>query len=247
MMEALAEALVRAVRDGVGRENALLFSGGLDSSVTAWILQGCAPFTAYAGGLEGSHDLLWAKKASNLLGIPLVTVVFREGEVLRTAAWLYSEYGLSVVEVSFEVPLVLVLRRVRERTVFTGQGADELFGGYRKYLEDPSLMNADLERVISTTSRREMEIARQMGKELVMPYLHPEVVKIVRAISPEERIAGGVRKRILREAAERMRMPREIVAKEKKAVQYGSGVMRVLKREARRRGMSVEGLLRELA
>ncbi len=247
MIEDLVEALVKGVRECAGSENALLFSGGLDSSVIAWILRDCAPFTAYTGGLEGSHDILWARRASTLLGIPIVAVVFGEEEVLRTAAWLYSEYGLSVVEVSFEVPLVLLLRRVREKTVFTGQGADELFGGYRKYLDDPSLMNVDLERVISITSRREMEIAGRMGKKLVMPYLHPEVVEVVSPIPPERRVAGGVRKRILREVAERMRMPREIVAKEKKAVQYGSGVMRVLKREARRRGMSVEGLLRELA
>ena len=247
MTDELAERIASVVRNCSGRENAILFSGGLDSSVIAWVLKGWAPFTAYAGGLEGSHDLLWARRASTLLGIPLITVVFREGEVLETAAWLYSEYELSVVEVSFEVPLVLVLRQVREGRVFTGQGADELFGGYRKYLENPSLMDADLERVISVTSRREMEIAERLGKELFMPYLHPEVVEIVRDIPPEERIAGGVRKRILREVAKHMGMPGEIVTKEKKAVQYGSGVMKVLRREARKRGVSVERLLRELA
>jgi len=70
---------------------------------------------------------------------------------------------------------------------------------------------------------------------LSYPYLDGRVVSAARALPAREKVAGGVRKRALREVAERF-LPREVAWREKKAMQYGTGIWRELRRLARRKG-----------
>jgi len=78
------------------------------------------------------------------------------------------------------------------------------------------------------------------------PFLHGEVIGAAQRIPTEEHIVDGRRKAILCQVAELMGL-RDVAQRPKKAAQYGSGIMKVIKKEAKRRGMSSQQLVHTLA
>ncbi|MEM2976797.1 MAG: asparagine synthase-related protein [Thermoplasmata archaeon] len=239
----LAEALSRAVERGQAGVSGgvLAFSGGLDSSLLALLMarQGRAPELCTVG-LKGARDLAAAERAASLLGLEgrTVALVVEEGDVLEAVRRLRSLLpSATMMELAFTIPLFIVCARTRERVIFTGDGADELFGGYHRYLrmrpgELESALRADLERLIGNGIQRHRAIARSFGRELVTPYLDDEVVELARRIPPSEKVAGGERKLVLREAARLLGLPEELRGAPKRAAQYGSGVMKVLEKHS---------------
>jgi asparagine synthase (glutamine-hydrolysing) len=144
------------------------------------------------------------------------------------------------VNVSIALTLYFVARFAKEQgfaRILTGQGADELFGGYSRYLETPTLA-ADLERDflgLEEQAERDQAVAALHGAYLSMPYMDVRVVRAARAIPAQEKVQGGQRKIPLRQVAER-HIPAEFAWYEKKAMQYGSGVWKELQRLARKKG-----------
>jgi asparagine synthase (glutamine-hydrolysing) len=78
-------------------------------------------------------------------------------------------------------------------------------------------------------------VAELHGAYFSLPYMDARVVRAARAIPPEKKVCNGVRKLPLRDVAKR-HLPPSIAMYEKKAMQYGSGVMREIERLAKRRG-----------
>ncbi len=122
------------------------------------------------------------------------------------------------------------------RRILSGQGADELFGGYAKYLEsnDPGRdMSLDFAALLRQV-HRDQDLVAPSGVRLSFPYLDVRVVRVAGMIPSGEKL-GTIRKRPLREVALRY-IPPGIAWKEKKAMQYGSGFARVLADMARHNG-----------
>jgi asparagine synthase (glutamine-hydrolysing) len=144
------------------------------------------------------------------------------------------------VNVSIALTLYFVTRFAKEHgytRILTGQGADELFGGYSRYLETPTLAE-DLERDflgLEEQAERDQAVAALHGAYLSMPYLDIRVVRAARAIPAQEKVQAGHRKIPLRKVAER-HIPAEFAWYEKKAMQYGSGVWKELQKLARKKG-----------
>ena len=237
----LAEAVRSAVRRCLGdsSEAAVAFSGGLDSSLLALLVHGEGRgLSLYTVGLPRARDLAQASKAASLLGLEesLLRIVVDEGEVLEAAGRLRGLFpDATDVEVAFALPLFLVCRRASQRLVLTGDGADELFGGYHRYLSmGPSVLEAalaaDLQRLLSTTLPRHRLVARSLGHELGAPYTDDGVVALARAIPAGVNVAGGERKLALRTVAALLGLPAELCSAPKRAAQYGSGVARALER-----------------
>ncbi len=247
-MEHLAELLAEILRDEVKciESIALAFSGGLDSGILAYLLRDCN-VKFYTVGIEGSMDIQNALNAAELLGIEVESIEINENDVLEGLLFLKRvDPEINALESSFELPLYFVLSYAYEDNVMTGQGSDELFGGYAKYLENPWLMNEDLNRLLVKTKPREIRMAALLGKDLITPYLEKRVMEFAANIPMEMKIRNGIRKYILREAARLLGVPKSIVEREKKAAQYGSGVWKIMKKIAKDRGISVEEFVKSL-
>ncbi len=239
----LAELLKEAVES---KEAALAFSGGLDSGVIAYLMKDCN-VKLYTVGIEGSKDVKNAEEAASTLGLELQIIDINEYDILEGILFLKRiETSISALEVSFELPLYFVCSYADEIDVYTGQGSDELFGGYAKYLENPELMVEDFNKLMAKTKPREMKIATLLGKDLHTPYLDDRIIEFARNIPKELKIKDGIRKYILREAARYLGVPKEIVEREKKAAQYGSGIWKLMKKMAKERDLSVEEFVKSL-
>ena len=247
-MEHLAELLAEILRDEVKciESMALAFSGGLDSGILAYLLRDCN-VKFYTVGIEGSMDIQNALNAAELLGIEVESIEINENDVLEGLLFLKRvDPEINALESSFELPLYFVLSYAYEDNIMTGQGSDELFGGYAKYLENSQLMNEDLNRLLVKTKPREMRMAALLGKDLITPYLEKRVMEFAINTPLEMKIKNGIRKYILREAARILGVPKSIVEREKKAAQYGSGVWKIMKKMAKDRDMSVEEFVKSL-
>ncbi len=239
----LAELLKEAVEC---KEAALAFSGGLDSGVIAYLMKDCN-VKLYTVGIEGSKDVENAEEAASTLGLELQIIDINEYDILEGILFLKRiEPSIGALEVSFELPLYFVCSYADERDVYTGQGSDELFGGYAKYLENPEIMVEDFNKLMAKTKPREMKIATLLGKDLHTPYLDDRIIEFARNIPKELKIKDGIRKYILREAARYLGVPKEIVEREKKAAQYGSGIWKLMKNMAKERDLSVEEFVKSL-
>ncbi|MEM2979617.1 MAG: asparagine synthase C-terminal domain-containing protein [Methanomassiliicoccales archaeon] len=81
-------------------------------------------------------------------------------------------------------------------------------------------------------------------KEIVHPYLDEKFLDFVLQIPIDERMRNGVRKGLLREVARRLGLG-EIASLDKKAAQYGSGIMKTMKKAARKRKIHLKELVEQ--
>ncbi len=221
---------------------AVLLSGGLDSSIILSIVGEHYDVTAYTAGLSDSKDIKNSIEVTSALRVEHRIIEIKRENVLNALWKLINRYrDLSIVEISYEIPFYILVANTEERNVFTGQGADELFGGYAKYLNSPHLMERDIIVLIGRTIPREAEMARSLGKILHTPFISPETLKFAMEIPLEEKIESE-RKIILRKLALRLNLPQEVMNRKKVAMQYGSGVMKILRKIAKDNGISLSSL-----
>ena len=232
----LEEAILAAVRLR-SDEGITALSGGVDSALVAHL----AGRECVAVGLEGSHDLRQARHAAAALGLACTSVIITPAGI---ADALPSVIGAIPTKDPLNTGIALTLYFVTRfageqghRRIITGQGADEIFGGYSRYLKTTTL-GQDLDRDfagLELQAARDQAVAALHGTYLSMPYLDCRVVRAARAIPPGEKVCGGHRKVPLRKVAER-HIPAEFAWYGKKAMQYGSGVWKELQRLARKNG-----------
>jgi asparagine synthase (glutamine-hydrolysing) len=237
----LAGALEESTADelsGVG-EAAVAFSGGLDSSVVALlVLRRLERTTLYTVGMPGARDLSRSREAAASFGpaVKHVPIELDEKDVVDAASAIRRLIpGCGPLETSFLMPAYIVFLRCRQTAVFTGDGADELFGGYHRYLsmDDQTLVSslgADARRLLESGIARNRVLASSAGKELRTPFLSNNVVGLASRIPPEMKVRGGVRKLVLRRAAELLGLPPAISNAPKSAAQYGSSVAKVVRK-----------------
>lgn len=246
----ILNALTLAVNEqATNKEVALLFSGGLDSSIVAKIARTCTSLRLYTVGIEGAHDLRVAERTAKTLGIPWIGIVIDECDVISeivSLSRLISTYNPLII--SFELPLYFVAKTAEETLLMSGQGADEIFGGYARYLKMSSQeleisMRKDLVELMSIGVLRENRIVESFGKHLNCPFLHPAVLKALEGIPTMEHVHNGVRKALLREIGAQLSLG-DIALREKKAAQYGSGIMKTIRTAAKRRNMTLESFVR---
>jgi len=232
----IEEAIVTAVRLRSG-EGVTALSGGVDSSLVAKL----AGRECVAVGLRDSHDLRHAKHAADLLGLSCTYVEITPQEIEAALPLVVAVIPKKdPVSTGIALTQYFIARWAGEHghhRIITGQGADELFGGYQRYQTTATLAD-DLARDfagLENQAARDQSVAALHGAYLSMPYLDMRVVRAAFAIPAGEKVRAGIHKIPLRTVAER-HIPAELAWYRKKAMQYGSGVWKVLQKLARKNG-----------
>jgi asparagine synthase (glutamine-hydrolysing) len=254
-VRALDESLAAAVRARVHKNAAITFSGGVDSA----LIGAMAPDTPLLTmGMADSHDVKAARLAAKLMGAEGRHIVYEitEKDVDEAlAGTVYAVESANMLKVSIALPLYLLAQRARKdgfKVLLSGQGADELFGGYARY-EAASRegrlaeeLDHDLRYIAEVNLERDDAATMAHGVELRVPFLDMRVVGASRRMGPSLKVRPNgkdyIRKYILRKVAEKY-LPREVAHAPKKAIQYGTGAQKTLERLAKSKGCTPAGYL----
>jgi asparagine synthase (glutamine-hydrolysing) len=235
---------------------AVAFSGGLDSSVVAQLAKNCSSdVQLFHVSLKGQSETEEAIKAAEMLDLPLHTHLFTETELesdICRVVDLIEEPDPSKAGVG--VPFYWNAQKAAEagyRILLAGQGADELFGGYLRYVTEylrdgpekvrRTIFN-DVAKIYESNLERDEKICGFHNVELRLPFASYEVVEFALSLPIElkfDNTKDSLRKLVLRKTAEKLGIPIEITNKPKKAVQYSTGINTALKKLARKQGFTL--------
>lgn len=230
-------------------EVGVIFSGGVDSSYLALLLKEISEVTGlkiklYAVGAEGTHDIESAKYAAKFLNIDLQICEVTEDmirEALPSVVKAIDDDNLMKVGVGLTT--YFATKMVAEdniKVAISGQGADELFGGYKRYLESfvNDTLNYDIRKDISNMYHVNLErddaCSMLNSVELRLPFLDKNLVELVLNIQDNKKIVSmhdDMRKSILRKLAFEEGLDYEIAYRPKKAAQYGTGIDKILRKK----------------
>jgi asparagine synthase (glutamine-hydrolysing) len=217
----------------------LLFSGGVDSGLLAWELRTNPALELLTIGSTGAADLHAARASAARLGLRVRAEEVGPLEVRDARRrWAAPLEGVSPVQRSVLVAFALALSRAARGPVLCGQGADELFLGYAHFRGlDPNAAAArsaaDLRALLEVDGPRVDRVAAELGQRLVSPFLAPGFVAAAQAIPVERRMPYGIPKALFRRWAVHRGLPAEVANRPKRAMQYGSGIARLLARDER--------------
>ena len=246
--------LRKALEDAVHRQlmsdvpYGVLLSGGLDSSVISAIAKKYAAYrvesqdseTAYwpqlhsfAVGLIGSPDLAAAQKVADHIGTIHHQIHFtvQEGlDAIRDVIYHLETYDVTTVRAS--TPMYLLSRVIKSmgvKMVLSGEGADEIFGGYLYFHKAPNA-RAFHEETVRKLSKLHLYDCLRANKSLAawgvegrVPFLDKEFLDVAMRINPEEKMAknGRMEKWVVRKAFEDY-LPASVAWRQKE--QFSDGV-----------------------
>ena len=231
----------------------IIFSGGIDSVIVAWLAKKMVPeVICYTAGIEGSTDIAFARYIAKKLKLKL-----RVNELTRDEVEQMIPEIINVIEntnagqVEVAVPVYAAIKLAHEdgiKVMFTGQGADELFGGYSWYTKVVEKegyqklrehMTEDLLLLYKETLEREDKIAMAHSIEMREPFLDMEIIRVSMQmdlklnVKSQDDIFG---KHVHRRVAQKLGIPKNIAYRIKEAAQHGSGMHQTFDAIARGHG-----------
>ena len=251
---ALVSDVREGLRDAVRRQlmsdvpYGVLLSGGLDSSVISAIAQSYSAHRiedggatqaywprlhSFAVGLKGSPDLAKARLVADYIGTVHheIHYTIEEGiDALRDVIYFIATYDVTTVRAS--TPMYLLARVIKSmgiKMVLSGEGADEIFGGYLYFHKAPDA-RAFHEETVRKLSRlyqydclRANKSLAAWGVEGRVPFLDKEFLDIAMSLNPKAKMCPGdvIEKKIVREAFADM-LPEEVAWRQKE--QFSDGV-----------------------
>jgi asparagine synthase (glutamine-hydrolysing) len=231
----------------------IIFSGGIDSVIVAWLAKKMVPdVICYTAGIEGSTDIAFARYIAKKLKLKL-----RVNELTRDEVEQMIPEIINVIEntnagqVEVAVPVYAAIKLAHEdgiKVMYTGQGADELFGGYSWYTKVVEKegyqklrehMTEDLLLLYKETLEREDKIAMAHSIEMREPFLDMEIIRVSMRmdlklnVKSQDDIFG---KHVHRRVAQKLGIPKNIAYRIKEAAQHGSGTHQIFDAIARSHG-----------
>ena len=226
----------------------VLLSGGLDSSITSAVAKKYAEKRIESGdtdgawwprlhsfsvGLEGSPDLAAAKKVADHIGTVHHEIKFtiQEGlDAIKDVIYNLETYDITTIRAS--TPMYLMARVIKSmgvKMVLSGEGADEVFGGYLYFHKAPNAQEFH-EETVRKLSKLHMYDCLRANKSLAawgiegrVPFLDKEFMDVAMSINPEDKMINGERmeKWVLRKAFESY-LPESVAWRQKE--QFSDGV-----------------------
>ncbi|MGO2321309.1 asparagine synthase B [Vibrio casei] len=248
------EDLTKALEDAVKRQlmtdvpYGVLLSGGLDSSITSAVAKRFAAMRieddeqsqawwpqlhSFAIGLEDAPDLKAAREVADKLGTVHheMTYTVQEGlDAIRDVIYHIETYDVTTIRAS--TPMFLLARKIKAmgiKMVLSGEGADEIFGGYLYFHKAPNAKEFHEETVRKLLALNMFDCARAnkslaaWGVEGRVPFLDKEFIDVAMRLNPEDKMCGygKMEKHILRECFEHY-LPESIAWRQKE--QFSDGV-----------------------
>lgn len=248
----LEKHLVNAVRTHLQCDSSVSFgallSGGIDSSLIASIatkiLREKTPdfrLKTYSVGLENAPDLVYSRMVAEYLNSDHKEVIFKIEDALdsiRDIIYHIETYDVSMVRCS--IPMTFLARAIKAegiKMVLSGEGADEIFGGYLYFHNAPDTAGfyKELVKVMfglhHTECQRANKSMMSYGLELRVPFLDTNLVNHVMSINAEEKIPkqpvknadGRIEKHMLRSAFANDYLPDAVLWRQKEQLDDGVG------------------------
>jgi len=232
------------------------FSGGVDSALIATVAKKKMErehsggknekrelFLVCVGAAEGSQDIEAAEISARELGLRLEKRILTEKKILelyKKCAKIAPKEGFLKVELL--VPLYECCEFAKEKkahVLLLGSGAEELFAGYdRHYMhaDEGGDVDALLKKEFAALGKGDItlfsNLAHAFGCEMRLPFMDKEFASAVLQIPASRKLGDRrMKKELLREIAKELGCPQSALARPKKAMQYGSGIHRVLMRK----------------
>ena len=246
LKQSLSNAVKRQLMSDV--PYGVLLSGGLDSSITSAIAKlycekrvetndqksaWWPTLHSFAVGLKNSPDLYAAKKASKHIGTVHHEIVFtiQEGlDAIKDVIYHLETYDVTTIRAS--IPMYLMARVIKSmgiKMVISGEGADEIFGGYLYFHKAPSAEEFHNETIRKLKKLHQYDCLRAnkslaaWGIEGRVPFLDKEFLEVAMSLNPNDKMISDKRieKWILRKTFEDL-LPKEIAWRQKE--QFSDGV-----------------------
>jgi asparagine synthase (glutamine-hydrolysing) len=260
-MEKVVKTLKALLEKSIGervagvKEVAVAFSGGLDSSLIAFLTKrlGINVHLIHVS-LKNQPETEHAKRAAEAIKLPIHTCLYEEtqvAETLQKVVWLVEEPD--PVKASIGIALYWAAENAAKmgfKVLLAGQGADELFGGYKKYVNYYALygsekahkkMFKDIAKMYESNFERDFKICNFHNVELRLPFATYQIANFAIELPTELKISllgGEQRKLVLRKVGENFGLSQFIVERQKKAVQYATGINKILGKLAKKEGLS---------
>ena len=180
--------LKAAVEQTADKPCAIAYSGGLDSSLILALSD--YRYIPYTLGFSDSRDIENVDDASAILKLNPKIILLDEIDIESYISQLLKiDPKITKMEMGYELVLFILMDFIPEKYVVTGQGADEIFYGYRRFIDNPRLKNDTyINRLFNVTLPREKKMAEYYDKELITPYLSQGMLKIRHYITREDNI-----------------------------------------------------------
>ena len=246
----LRDSLEQAVRRQLMSDvpYGVLLSGGLDSSITSAVAKKYSEMRiesndkqpawwpqlhSFSVGLEGSPDLAAAKLVADHIGTIHHEIIFtiQEGlDAIKDVIYNLETYDITTVRAS--TPMYLMARTIKSmgiKMVLSGEGADELFGGYLYFHKAPSSKEFHDETVRKLNKLHQYDCLRAnkslaaWGIEGRVPFLDKDFIDVAMTINPKDKMinAERIEKWVVRKAFENY-LPKEVLWRQKE--QFSDGV-----------------------
>jgi asparagine synthase (glutamine-hydrolysing) len=231
--------LLRDVRAAVesaverNKAEAILLSGGLDTSIVAALASKQGPLRAYTIALEGapSPDIEYADLMAEHLGLNHRLHTFGVEELMENLPEVVRTLRVfDPMEIRNSAAVYIGMKEAKKdgiSTFLTGDACDELFAGYSFLFNlDPLALKTSLQKLWKAMSFSAVPMAQSLGMVAKIPFLEPEVKKLASEMDPSFLVVeeNGQKwgKWIVRKAFEDM-LPSQITWRIKTPIEYGCG------------------------